>query len=566
MKRKTINTEAKIKREWSVAQMNRWFTKTAQVLCFSLVVSAFTPILAFAKTEFSTPVSYTEGTVSGTVYLDERVAGDQTQIRVYGPNGNLLNVIDATYTSNFDATNNRYGYDFSTPVSSTYEYIKLQSVVDSVYQRVNNANYTNDSGNDSDNGSTTPGGSTGGGSDNGGGETTPGDGSTAVNSIKAGSDGSLDTKALQDALAKGDTLEIVLNGSNMVNIPAWVLKDNSNYKQITVKNGSAVYYLPLAALNYDTLASSLSVGLNELYIRVTVKMVSESMRSTMQTEAAAMGGKVIGTPVDFNLDATTAAGKTSMINTGNVYVPRSLNFDTVLNQAKTTAFLYNETTKTMTFVPAFYTFSDGKTDVMVKRQGNSIYGVLELNKTFSDIKGHWAESNIMMLANKLVVDGVTNTTFQPDRSVTRAEFAAMLVRSLGIQNTGGSSTFKDVASNQWYADVVATAAKLKLVDGYEDGTFRPNNQITREELSAMVVRALSYAGVNTSTEITKGQAMLSKFKDSHTIIWAKDEIAAALSLGIIDGMTSTTIEPLQQATRAQSATMLKRFLTAAKFI
>ncbi|MFB7816834.1 S-layer homology domain-containing protein [Paenibacillus chitinolyticus] len=541
--------------------MNRWFTKTAQMLCLTLMLSALMPILASAQTSYS-GVSFNNGTVKGSVYLDHK-NGNETELLLYGPSGQYVGVVKATYADYFDEAKQQYKYEFQTVVDSAYRYVKLYSVVDSVYATVNNAAYNNDNDNDSDN--TTPGGSTGGGGGNDGGVTTPGDGSTAVTSIKAGSDGSLDAQALKDALAKGDTPEIVLNG-DMVNIPAWVLKDSGDNKQLTVRNGSAVYYVPLATINYDTLASSLSVGLNDLYIRVTVKFVSESMRSTMQTEAAAMGGKIIGTPADFNLEAATTAGKTSMINTGNVYVPRSLNFDTVLNQAKTTAFLYNETTKTMTFVPAFYTFSDGKTDVMVKRQGNSIYGVLELNKTFSDIKGHWAESNIMMLANKLVVDGVTNTTFQPDRSVTRAEFAAMLVRSLGIQNTGGSSTFKDVASNQWYADVVATAAKLKLVDGYEDGTFRPNNQITREELSAMVVRALSYAGVNTSTEITKGQAMLSKFKDSHTIIWAKDEIAAALSLGIIDGMTSTTIEPLQQATRAQSATMLKRFLTAAKFI
>ncbi|MEY9096912.1 N-acetylmuramoyl-L-alanine amidase [Paenibacillus sp. RC84] len=561
MKLKIKITDRKQKREWSVAPMNQWFTKTAQMLCLTLMLSALMPILASAQTSYS-GVSFNNGTVKGSVYLDHK-NGDETELLLYGPSGQYVGVVKATYANYFDEAKQQYKYDFQTVVDSAYRYVKLHSVVDSVYETVENAAYNNGNDNDSDNGSTTPGGSTGGG--NGGGVTTPGDGSTAVNSIKAGPDGSLDAQALKDALAKGDTLEIVLNG-DMVNIPAWVLKESGDNKQITVRNGSAVYYVPLATINYDSLASSLSVGASDLYIRVTVKFVSESMRSTMQTEAAAMGGKIIGTPADFNLEAATSAGKTTMVNTSNVYVPRSLNFDTVLNQAKTTAFLYNETTKTMTFVPAFYSFSDGKTDVMVKRQGNSIYGVLELNKTFSDIKGHWAESNITMLANKLVVDGVTNTTFQPDRSVTRAEFAAMLVRSLGIQNTGGSSTFKDVASNQWYADVVATAAKLKLVDGYEDGTFRPNNQITREELSAMVVRALSYAGVNTSTEITKGQAMLTKFKDSHTIVWAKDEIAAALSLGIIDGMTSTTIEPLQQATRAQSATMLKRFLTAAKFI
>ncbi|MVP01451.1 S-layer homology domain-containing protein [Paenibacillus lutrae] len=540
--------------------MNRWFTKTAQMLCLMFMLSALMPILALAKTSYSN-VTFNNDTVSGSVYLDSKV-GNETDLHVYGPSGNLVKVIKATYANYYDETTKQYKYDFSTVVSSTYSYVRLHSVVDSVYKEAYNSNYSDDDNNSSP-GPTTPGSGSGGGNDGGG--TTPDDDNKAPNIIKAGTDGSLDAQALQEALSKGDTLEIVLNG-DMVNIPAWILKDNSTNKQVKVRNGSAVYYVPLASLSYDSLASSLGVATSELYIRVSIKFVSEAQRSSMQTAAAAMGGKIVGTPADFNLAATTAADKFAAIDTGSVYVPRSLEFNSVLSQAKTTAFLYDETTKSMMFVPAFYSFNDGKTDVMIKRQGHSVYGILELNKTFSDIKGHWGESYITMLANKLVVDGVTNTTFQPDRSVTRAEFAAMLVRSLGVQPNSAASNFKDVASNQWYADVVATAAKLKLVDGYEDGTFRPNNQITREELAAMVVRALNYAGVNTNVDSAKSQQLLAKFSDSNSIIWAEKEIAAALDLKIIDGMTPTMIKPLEQATRAQSAAMLKRFLEAAKFI
>jgi hypothetical protein len=173
---------------------------------------------------------------------------------------------------------------------------------------------------------------------------------------------------------------------------------------------------------------------------------------------------------------------------------------------------------------------------------------------------------VELLANKLVVDGMTDTTFEPDRNITRAEFAALVVRSLGLGQGSYSGTFTDVRSDDWFAGVVGAAVEAKIIDGYEDGTFRPNASITREELAAMVVRALNYAGVKTELTADQQSAMLAKFKDSGSIVWAHKEIATAIYQGIVDGMTDDTIGSYLNATRAQSATMLKRFLTNAEFI
>lgn len=166
----------------------------------------------------------------------------------------------------------------------------------------------------------------------------------------------------------------------------------------------------------------------------------------------------------------------------------------------------------------------------------------------------------------MIVDGVTDTTFEADRNITRAEFAALVVRSLGLNTVSGATYFSDVKSGDWYADVVGAAAQAKLVDGYEDGTFRPNAEITREELAAMVVRALKFAGVEINVDATKQAQLLSVWKDTNNIVWGKAEVTAALDAGLMNGMTDTTLGTDGQATRAQSAAMLKRFLTKAAFI
>src|SRR5690606_16979135 len=126
---------------------------------------------------------------------------------------------------------------------------------------------------------------------------------------------------------------------------------------------------------------------------------------------------------------------------------------------------------------------------------NSVYAAIEYTRNFSDVLTHWAKSDIELLTNNLIVNGMTANTFEPERDITRAEFAALIVRSLGLSPIAGASSFSDVQADDWFAAEVNAAAKAGIVDGYPDGTFLPNNKINREELAAMVVRALNFAGI-----------------------------------------------------------------------
>lgn len=183
---------------------------------------------------------------------------------------------------------------------------------------------------------------------------------------------------------------------------------------------------------------------------------------------------------------------------------------------------------------------------------------------FDDLSSHWAKNDIEALVEQKIVEGVTPTQFEPDRSITRAEFAALVVRSLGLSTVTSDTYFNDVDASAWYADTVSTATYAGLINGYEDNSFRPAASVTREEMAAIVIRALTYADVATTVSASRQNELLFQFKDADQIVWAHKEIAAALNAKIMNGMTVDTLSPTGTATRAQAATVVKRFLPYTK--
>ncbi|CAN7426398.1 tyrosine-protein phosphatase [Paenibacillus sp. LjRoot56] len=184
--------------------------------------------------------------------------------------------------------------------------------------------------------------------------------------------------------------------------------------------------------------------------------------------------------------------------------------------------------------------------------------------SFGDIIGHWAQKDIELLASESIVSGVNDLAFAPNRSITRAEFSTLLVRALKLPTSAASSGFQDVADGDWYAAPVSAAVKAKLITGYDNHNFKPGAPITREELSAMLVRALQASGASTTLSAESEKSALAKFKDSSSIVWARPEMAAALQSGLVNGLDGDLLSPAVPATRAQAATMLERFLQLTK--
>ena len=172
---------------------------------------------------------------------------------------------------------------------------------------------------------------------------------------------------------------------------------------------------------------------------------------------------------------------------------------------------------------------------------------------FADTVGHWAEADIKDMAARGIVSGVSATAFEPDRKITRAEYAAMIVRALSLTKDNGMS-FDDVMPGSWYETAVSVAASADLMVGY-DNKFRPDDTITREEMAVVINKLAQMLG----HEMKSGGA--GKFEDRSDISpWAAEAVDNAASTGLIYGMTETTFAPRDNATRAQAVSIIKRLL------
>jgi hypothetical protein len=207
-------------------------------------------------------------------------------------------------------------------------------------------------------------------------------------------------------------------------------------------------------------------------------------------------------------------------------------------------------------------FVDGK--LVAELWSFSLYVLAEANITFADLVGHWSRADVELMASKYVVKGLPEGGFDPSGLVTRAQFACMLVRAMGVKPVGaageGSVTFSDVSPSDWFYGELMAAVGTGTIKGYDDGTFRPNAPVTREQVAAMVARALVIGGGAAGLEPSQVAGVLAPFSDTESVSsWAVTELALALSEGIVTGQTSTTLAPQGEATRAMAATMIARY-------
>ncbi len=197
--------------------------------------------------------------------------------------------------------------------------------------------------------------------------------------------------------------------------------------------------------------------------------------------------------------------------------------------------------------------SSSKTSFSAASQA-AVVEVKPVKPVLADIEGHWAEAEIIFLFNKGIVNGSSDGSFYPNNNITRAEFAAMLVRMLGIPVDAYANVFSDVKAGDWYADVVQTIYNNGIMSGYA-GYFRPNDKITREEMAVSVMKAYELK-TKAEAEITVSEEY---FKDTEAMAeWSRNSIFKAVSLELINGTGNQLFEPADYATRAQVSVLIKR--------
>ncbi|MDR2089867.1 MAG: S-layer homology domain-containing protein [Clostridiales Family XIII bacterium] len=196
--------------------------------------------------------------------------------------------------------------------------------------------------------------------------------------------------------------------------------------------------------------------------------------------------------------------------------------------------------------------------------------VTSAGKTFADIRDHADRDAIEALAARGIINGKTEADFEPDAGVTRAEFAAIVVRGLALKPSAavvaGAGVFGDVNPDAWYFDSVRAASLYGIVGGVGNGVFNPNGAITRQEAAVMTARAAKLAGLDTERGDAEIRDALAQFDDYRGVSeWARGPLAFCYGEGILDD-SALDIAPLEAATRAEIARMLYETLVLAELI
>ena len=194
--------------------------------------------------------------------------------------------------------------------------------------------------------------------------------------------------------------------------------------------------------------------------------------------------------------------------------------------------------------------------------------ITQIGKTFDDISGANAHTNqpaIEALASRGIIDGMGNGLFAPEETMTRAQFAAIVVRALGL-TPKADSVFTDVTSDKWYAAYVGTASSYGIINGIGSGRFNPEGTITRQEAAVMVARAAKLCGMDTELDTGAVRDVLAQFSDYVTTAdWARQGLAVCYQYGILDD-AALEIRPKAAIKRCEIAQMLYNLLGEAKLL
>ncbi|MBW7476701.1 cadherin-like beta sandwich domain-containing protein [Paenibacillus oenotherae] len=370
------------------------------------------------------------------------------------------------------------------------------------------------------------------------------------------------------------TLEVTpKNGTAHVSFPAEVLTgfagENETF-MIEIKTPYGSYRVPvnlaslIPGLEYLLAKNGLKAEDISFKISLTDKSGDTEIRSAFA--AGLPNGVVMGAIVDFHMDimntrtgqAIGSADQFSQAIARLIPMPKSV---TGMPE-QWGAFRYNAAAKQFEFVPAKTVTIDGVLYVTISSTSNSVYVVANNEISFNDTVKHWGRPFVELAAAKGLVEGVGGGKYAPNQSVTRAEFTAMLVRSLGRGIATGSSSsapYDDVKPGAWYFGAVATAKELGLLGFASGDRFLPEQSLTREEMATMLAAVIALE----QPKLAQGVMSLDGFKDigSANVAYLED-IGLMVQLRIMTGTSATMFSPLGETTRAQAAAVFIRTLQA----
>jgi len=337
---------------------------------------------------------------------------------------------------------------------------------------------------------------------------------------------------------------------------------------VEISTGKETYKIPARQIHIDAVSDQLGGSVEWQDIKIQIEIAAPTADMVRIAENAAESGTytLVLPPVAFTVRAVY--GETAVeISTFNAYVERTIVIPEGVDPGKITTGVVIEPDGTVRHVPTKVTVMNGQYIAVINSLTNSLYSVVWNPVEFSDMANHWAKEAVNDMGSRMVVQGTTSGIYDPDREMTRAEFTAALVRGLGLKLDNGEARFSDVKPSDWYSSAIHTAYEYKLISGFEDGTFRPNDVITREQAMVILSRAMDMTGLKDQLIEQPAEAVLQAFEDAADLSsWAHSGVAQVVQSGMVTGRSVDKLEPKGKLTRAEAAVLIQRLLKQSDLI
>ncbi len=319
-------------------------------------------------------------------------------------------------------------------------------------------------------------------------------------------------------------------------------------------------------LTYTARDQNGNIGRAERRISVVNRPVSVPAKDTLEVVKGKETVKLVelpatGTPVpnDGGMKQIGGAYELTPAASGDkVQVTVAIPYDpTRVGSAEhLSVFYYDETAKAWKSIGGVVDKEKHTVSATLTVAGATKVALMEYTKSFKDIQGHWAQSVIELLASRQILEGDNTGSFHPNMGITRAEFATLVTRLLGLPVKPEETGFADVSAKDWYAPYIAAARNAGLIKGITDTEYEPGRIVSRQEMAAIIMRAYrKTAGTDILPEAAE------RFIDSGAAgFWAVEEVHEAKALGLVEGRGGDAFKPKSQAQKAEAAVLIYRFL------
>lgn len=385
----------------------------------------------------------------------------------------------------------------------------------------------------------------------------------------------VDSKKLQEKLAaegKKAVVTIPVNKDADIiigELNAQMVKNMQNEQALVViQTPTASYTLPASQINLDAISTEIGkdISLEDIKVQIEIAKPTNDMVKFVENVAQQGNFSLMVAPIEFTVKAVSTI-KTVDITSFNAYVQRTITIPKDVEASKITTAIVVKQDGTAQHVPTKVIQKEGKYYAVINSLTNSTYALVWNPIEFTDVANHWSKEAVNNLGSRMIINGVREGIFAPNQDITRAQFAAIIVRALGLKTDDLTSHYADVTTDAWYASYINAASEYKLIQGYSNGHFGPNDKITRQQAMTILARALLLTDIDTTISEQEAATILAAFIDEGQIAeYAKSPIAVAVKTGLVTGKANKTIAPTANISRAEVAVIIERFLKKAELI